>query len=254
MVTDNTKKASNFKKAKRLEIGQWVRISTPAFYTYIKAIDKSLLTKKLLVVKWTPQKFEIVSIIKGKTDMQNDKYKLKDENGRELEKTFFKSDLKLTTPYNKREARRGIYSYHGVKELDIKLNPKTNQAPTQEEGIVNRRDQQPTRRTTRSIQRQIQTEPESRERSSRRARKYKIDDFKIGDRVNVKYDTAKSVYDNETDRWIFKDSPLFENVEIEDINDDENDQFPLYIDYGNAYQDNERYDFIKLSQVKKIYR
>ena len=107
---------------------------------------------------------------------------------------------------------------------------------------------------TRSVQRQIQTEPESRERSGRRAKKYKIDDFKIGDRVDVKYDTAKTVYDRETERWIFKDSPLFENVEIEDINDDENDQFPLYIDFGTAYQDEERYDFIKLSQVKKIYR
>ena len=152
LVTNNTKKASNFKKAKRLEIGQWVQISTPVLYTYIKAIDKSLLTKKLLVVKWTLQKFEIVSIVKGKTDMQNDKYKLKDENGRELEKTFFKSDLKLTTAYNKREARRGIYSYHGVKELDIKLNPKTNQAPRKAERIVNRRDQEPTRRVTRSVQ------------------------------------------------------------------------------------------------------
>lgn len=106
------------------------------------------------------------------------------------------------------------------------MNPKTNQAPTQEERIVNRRDQEPTRRVTRSIQRQIQI-PESRERSGRRARKYKIDDFKVGDRVDVKYDTAKTVYDGESDRWIFKDSPVFENVEIEDINDDENDQFPL---------------------------
>merc|ERR1712070_351509 len=142
----------------------------------------------------------------------------------------------------------------GVKELDIKLNPKTNQAPTQQERIVNRRDQPQPRRDTRSIQRRIQTEPESRERSGRRARKYKIDDFKIGDKVDVKYDTAKTVYDPETARWIFKDSPLFENVEIEDINDDENDQFPLYIDFGTAYQDEERYDFIKLSQVKKIYK
>ena len=76
----------------------------------------------------------------------------------------------------------------------------------------------------------------------------------VGDKVDVKYDTAKTVYDPETARWIFKDSPLFENVEIEDINPDENDQFPLYIDFGTAHQDEERYDFIKLSQVKKIYR
>ena len=39
-----------------------------------------------------------------------------------------------------------------------------------------------------------------------------------------------------------------------DVNDDENDQFPLHIDFGTAYQDEERYDFVKLSQVKKIYR
>ena len=74
----------------------------------------------------------------------------------------------------------------------------------------------------------------------------------------MKYETAKTVYNRETDRWTFKDSPVFENVEVEDINsyltinDNENDQFPLHIDFGTAYQDEERYDFIKLSQVKNF--
>ena len=45
-IIQNTKSASNFKREKQLEVNQWVRISTPAFYSYIKAIDKSLLTKK----------------------------------------------------------------------------------------------------------------------------------------------------------------------------------------------------------------
>ena len=97
-----------------------MRVSTPAFYAYIKVIDKSLLTKKLLVVKLTPQKFRIKEVIKDKSDKANDKYKLEDENDKELDNTFLKSDLKETSPYDKRLVREGIFSYDGVKDLDVK--------------------------------------------------------------------------------------------------------------------------------------
>ena len=64
--------------------------------------------------------------------MQNDLYKLRDENDKMVDKPFFKSDLKLTTPYNRRDARRGIYSYSGVKDLDIKLNPNSDRLLSKE--------------------------------------------------------------------------------------------------------------------------
>ena len=116
-IIQNAKAASNFKREKQLEVNQWVRISTLAYYSYLKAIDKSLLTKKLLVVKWTPQKFRIKEIIKAKTDMANDKCNLEDENGKELPNTFFKSNLKETSLFDKRLAREGIFSYDGVKDF-----------------------------------------------------------------------------------------------------------------------------------------
>ena len=76
----------------------------------------------------------------------------------------------------------------------------------------------------------------------------------MGDRIDVKCGTARNVYDNETDGWIFKDSSLFENVEIEDINDDENDHCPFHTYFGANFPDEERHYFVKLPQVKKIYR
>jgi len=205
-IIANTKKASKFRKQKPLEVGQWVRISTPAFYSYIRAIGKNLLQKKLLVVKWTPQKFEIVEIIPGKTDMQNDRYKLRDENNKMLDKAFFKSDLKLTTPYNRRDARRGIYSYSGVKDLDIKLNPKSDQAPV--ERIVNDLDRPPRqsqRRRRPSVRlpgrpvvtenREINVPPPEPRVPRRSKKKYKIDDFQIGNLVDIRYEDARNVYD-----------------------------------------------------------
>jgi len=95
----------------------------------------------LLVVKWTPQKFQIIERKKPKKFLANFKYTLKDENNEILENALFKSDLKLTTPYDRRDSRRGKYSYEGVKDLDIKLNPKSDQAPS--ERVVNERDVQP---------------------------------------------------------------------------------------------------------------
>ena len=49
-------------------------------------------------------------------------------------------------------------------------------------------------------------------------------------------------------------TPLFEKANIIDIDHNENNQFPLYVDYGTAYEGDDRYDFIKMSMVKKIYR
>lgn len=251
-IIQNTKEASKFRKEKQLEVDQWVRISTPAYYSYIKAIDKSLLTKKLLVVKWTPQKFRIKEVIKAKSDMANDKYKLEDENGKELPNTFFKSDLKETTPYDKRLARQGIFSYDGVKDLDIKLNPNTRQAPV--DRVVNKKDR-PTEETRppRNLQDvSVRLPPQPRAPSRRSKTKYKIDDFEVGDKIDVKYNQELDKYDVANDRWIR--SKKFEDALIVDISDNENDQYPLFVDFGSAYPDEGRYDYVKISQVTKLTR
>ena len=53
--------------------------------------------------------------------------------------------------------------------------------------------------------------PPPEPRAPRRSKKkYKIDDFQIGNLVDVRYEDARNVYDSETDRWIYKESPLFE--------------------------------------------
>ena len=59
----------------------------------------------------------------------------KGRNWTGIEKTV-RFEIKYT--YGKRSTRRGIYSHQVVKELDRKLNPKTNQAPTHKERNVNR--------------------------------------------------------------------------------------------------------------------
>ena len=196
--------------------------------------------------------------------MQNDRYKLRDENNKLLDKPFFKSDLKLTTPYNRRDARRGIYSYSGVKDLDIKLNPKSDQAPV--ERIVNDLDRPPRQsqrrrpsvrlpqRPATAENREINVPPPEPRAPRRSKKKYKIDDFQIGDLVDVRYEDARNVYDLKTDRWVYKESPLFEKAKIIDIDENENNQFPLYIDYGTAYEGDDRYDFVKMSMIKKIYK
>lgn len=75
--------------------------------------------------------------------------------------------------------------------------------------------------------------------------------------VDIRYEDARNVYDIENDdRWIYKASPLFERATIINIYENETDQFPLEIDFGEHYENSEEgpYDFAKISMVKKITR
>lgn len=143
-VRQNTKDASKVRKNIKLNIDDWVRVALPAYYNYIKAIEKSKLEKKKLVVNWTPQKFKIIKILKSnKGDYKNWRYLLEDENGKVLQKKgenvyFFGTELKLTEPYDYKDAEKGIFSYSGVKNYAVRFNPKKEKAP--KERITNQAD------------------------------------------------------------------------------------------------------------------
>ena len=55
------------------------------------------------------------------------------------------------------------------------------------------------------------------------------------------------------DRRIYKKSPLFERAKKKNINDDENDQFPLEINFGEQDENSTegRYDYVKMNRIKK---
>lgn len=145
-VRDNTKRTSKVKKNIKFEVGSWVRVSLPSYYNYIKAIEKSKLEKKKLVVNWTPQKFKIIKILKSKKgDFKNWRYLLEDENGKTLQKNqenvyFFGTDLKLTEDYNTEDSKKGVFSYSGVKNYAVRFNPKKEKAPREDERITNKED------------------------------------------------------------------------------------------------------------------
>ena len=57
-------------------------------------------------------------------------------------------------------------------------------------------------------------------------------------------------YDIDNDRWIR--SKMFEDAIVVGIDENSSEPLKLYIDFGTAYPEEGRYDFIKISQATKL--
>lgn len=92
-----------------------------------------------------------------------------------------------------------------MKDLDIKLNPKADQAPS--ERVVNERDRESEiRRSGRNRQDdELLTSMEMlvpRTSTNRHKKKYKLDDIDIGNKVDIRYSQELDKYDRESNQFI----------------------------------------------------